>query len=267
MDNFLRLSKLIQQRPETAKFGNYRLEVEYNKGWYRKYTPQELADELKRLDVVPENGIYLDLHCTYNENSSSTPFRLLVDPARYRWLLGDTEAKCSYNELISIPKYGLISPFQFSMRQMLYAGVAGMDISTAFRTIQHSETTMLHNLTIFYEGKQGQPLLTPEEAKLENGKPVLTTYAFASLLFGCRDAPSLLGIALTQAVTVWKKHEVKWIQEKYFFHILAKVDDLLTKPYVDDLLLQLCKTTGYGNREKTETDILMLDFRNVNRLK
>ena len=237
MDNFLRLSKLIQQRPETAKFGNYRLEVEYNKGWYRKYTPQELADELKRLDVVPENGIYLDLHCTYNENSSSTPFRLLVDPARYRWLLGDTEAKCSYNELISIPKYGLISPFQFSMRQMLYAGVAGMDISTAFRTIQHSETTMLHNLTIFYEGKQGQPLLTPEEAKLENGKPVLTTYAFASLLFGCRDAPSLLGIALTQAVTVWKKHEVKWIQEKFFFHILAKVDDLLTKPYVDDLLL------------------------------
>ena len=237
-ENFLRLSKLIQKRPETAKFGNFRLELEYNKGWYKKYTPQELANNLLRLDVKPPGGIYLDLHCTYNENSNSTPFRLLVDPKRPRWLLGDVEARCSYNDLVTIPKYGLISPFQFNTRQMLYAGVAGMDISTAFRTIQHSEATMLHNLTVFYEGKNGQPLLTPDQAKIdENGEPVLTTYAFASLLFGIKDAPSLLGIALGQAVAVWTKYEDKMERKKYFSHVLSKVNDLLTKPYVDDLLL------------------------------
>ena len=237
-DNFLRMSKIIQQRPETAKFGNYRLELEYNKGWYRKYTPAELAEELLRLKIKPPGGIYLDLHSTYNEKSSSTPFRLLVDPKRCRFLLDEnSETKCSYNDLVTIPKYGLITPFQFSIRQMLYSGISGLDISTAFRTIQHSEATMLHNLTVFYEGKSGQPLLTPDQARMEKGQPVLSTYAFASLLFGIKDAPSLLGIALGQAVAVWTKHEDEKIRNKYFSHILIKVTDLCSRPYVDDLLL------------------------------
>ena len=207
VSNFKQLSEKIRSRPETVKFGNFRLEIEFKKGWYKKFTPQELANELSRLDIKPPGGIYLDLHSTYNEKSSSTPFRLLVDPARPRRLLGDTEVRLSYNDLVTIPKYGLITPFHFSIRQMLYTGVVGMDISTAFRTIKHSDATMLHNLTVFYEGHEGQPLLTPEGAKVVNGEPVITTYAFANLLFGIKDSPSLLGLALSQAVSAWKKHE------------------------------------------------------------
>ena len=237
VDNFMRLSEKIKNRPETVKFGNFRLEVEFKKGWYKKFTPQELNDELSRLDIKPPGGIYLDLHCTYNENSGSTPFRLLVDPARSRGLLGDTEIRQTYNDLVTIPKYGLISPFHFSVRQMLYTGVVGMDISTAFRTIQHSDATMLHNLTVFYEGENGQPLLTSAGAKIVNGQPLITTYAFANLLFGIKDAPSLLGLALSQAVKVWQQHERPHIRKKFFAHILLKVNDLLTRPYVDDLLL------------------------------
>ena len=237
VSNFKQLSEKIRSRPETVKFGNFRLEIEFKKGWYKKFTPQELANELSRLDIKPPGGIYLDLHSTYNEKSSSTPFRLLVDPARPRRLLGDTEVRQSYNDLVTIPKYGLITPFHFSVRQMLYTGVIGMDISTAFRTIKHSDATMLHNLTVFYEGNDGQPLLTPEGAKVVNGEPLITTYAFANLLFGIKDSPSLLGLALSQAVIAWEKHEDPEIKKRFVPWILLKVTDLLTRPYVDDLLV------------------------------
>ena len=237
LKNFLRLSKKVESQPETVKFANHRLEAEYRKGWYKKYTPQELEHDLKELKIQPPDGIYLDLHAVYNTKSSSTPYRLLVDPARVRNLLESKGSKCSYNDLVSIPKYGLISPYTFSLKQILYSQIVGMDISTAFRTIRHSRETMLHNLTIFYEGENGQPLLTSEGAKVVNGKPVLTTYAFAHLLFGIKDSPALLGLSLSKAVEVWRLHEVKLEQDRYGENIVLKVENLLSVPYVDDLLL------------------------------
>ena len=144
-------------------------------------------------------------------NSSSTPARILVDPSPARPLQEPYRGtKLSYNQLISVPNYVLITPLDFSLLQTFLPVLVGADIKTAFRAIAFSEATTLQNLTLFYVGKNGQPLVTPEMARRDSqGQPLIGVYGFNNMLFGQTDAPSILGIALTQCVRQWLTHGPK----------------------------------------------------------
>lgn len=235
-NNFLRLERKLAKSPATRQFLNFNMEQEWRAGQYRKISEAELAQELMESKVVPATGIWIDVSFTYNVKSQSTPARLLVDPARKRYLLDHKGCLMSYNELIANPRYPLITPLEFGIRQTLSPLILGMDVAKAFRAIKLSQTTQLQNLTIFYEGEQGQPLISREGAKIVNGQPKLATYAFVTQLFGETDSPSVLGLSLKRAVQKWQKHETAAEQAKVRPEVLADVQETLRLPYVDDLL-------------------------------
>ena len=160
---------------------------------------------------------------------------MLVDPSRTRHLQGKyANSKLSYNELISVPNYTPITPLEFGVLQTFLPVLVGADVKTAFRSISFSPATSLQNLTVFYEGLDGQPLMTPEGAKRDElGNPILAIYAFKQMLFGQTDSPAVLGICLQQCVRVWKENAAPNVPIPEYF--LGAVDNILSEPYVDDL--------------------------------
>ena len=57
-------------------------------------------------------------------------------------------------------------------------------------------------------------------------------FSFKNMLFGQTDAPSILGIALTQCVKKWMQHGPREDIPLYF---IRAVEWILEDPYVDDL--------------------------------
>ena len=98
----------------------------------------------------------------------------------------------SYNDLMTMPNYILITPLEFGLQQTFTPILMAGDIGEAFRQVGFSVATSLQNLTWFWVGLKGQPLITPDNAlKDEFGKPIMAVYAFTQMLFGQKDSPSV----------------------------------------------------------------------------
>ena len=76
---------------------------------------------------------------------------------------------------------------------------------------------------------------------------MLVIWTFDQLLFGQKDAPSILGIGVDQCVEKWKKHAGRMerdgsvgspmdSQSKIAPHVIADTSRVLKRPYVDDLM-------------------------------
>ena len=106
----------------------------------------------------------------HNPKSESTPARNLQDPSRGRPLKGRfSGTRLNINQLIRVPNYTLITPLEFGVLQSFLPVLLGADLATAFRAIGHSLRTSLQNLTVFYEGLNGQPLMTPVKRPFAQG--------------------------------------------------------------------------------------------------
>ena len=117
-ENFMRLQARLQKEPLTAQFLNWRLEREYQSGYFRKYSPEELQEDLQRSGVRPKTGIYLPMTYVHNPKSESTPARNLQDPSRGRPLKGRfSGTRLNINQLIRVPNYTLITPLEFGVLQ------------------------------------------------------------------------------------------------------------------------------------------------------
>ena len=248
--NLERLIGRLRNCPYSLQALNHGLEKDYKAGFYTMYTPEELSAALSDHGTTPREGLFLPLLFVYNSKSGSTPIRLLIDPSR-KVKVWNGEGRCamlSYNELISIPNYTLITPLEFGLQQTFLPKIIGMDIAAAFRGISLSRPTSLQNLTWFYRGPQNQPLMTPEGAMRDRqGNALMAVYAFDQLLFGQADAPSVLGISVDQCPDKWEQYaqgkdtdgvdeEPKTENEPIEPHVMADTRRVLKRPYVDDLM-------------------------------
>ena len=192
MDNLKRLENKLKGCPKSLQALNHSLEKDFRSGFYTMYTPEELEQALRKHATVPREGLFLPLLFVYNQKSGSTPIRMCIDPSR-KVRVKNAAGKIifmSYNELISIPNYTLITPLEFGLQQTFLPHIDGMDIAAAFRGVSLSGATSMHNLTWFWRGPQNQPLMTPEGAMRDRfGNPMAAIYAFDQLLFGQADAP------------------------------------------------------------------------------
>ena len=188
-------STKLKNYPISRQDLDFKLASDYLNG-KTQWRDQFLINRKEETMKYKEN--FLPRMVVYNQNSTSTVFRIVVTPNRQLPSLTDENKKLSYNSCIR--EYSMILPSIeiISILHNLAVLPTALDLKDGFKSLENSIPTALSCMSHYYRNKQGNPcvsILESDNSGLHALVPIFSTYGYS-------DLPMIFQFAVSKTIRV-----------------------------------------------------------------